>query len=146
MSDQGVSMQWQFVNDALTEHLHRLATADLTGLKQDIGEYAIGQIQDRFDHQTLFDGTAMPPSRAAGSHGGQTLIRSRLLYKSYVYQVTDDGVEWGSDSLYARIHHFGGETGRMGHRFNMTARPVMGENEKDENAIGDMIVNELRGI
>lgn len=148
MSDQGkgVAMQWSLVNDQITEHLHKLAAFDLGELKKDIGEYLIGQIQDRFDDQKLFDGTAMPQSAAAKARSGQTLILNRLLYKSYVYQPTPQGVEVGSDSAYARIHHFGGETGRAGGRFEMTKRPVMGENDTDTEVIGNKILNELRGI
>jgi phage gpG-like protein len=148
MSDQGqgVSMQWNLVNDQITEQLHKLAALDLTPLKQDIGEYMIGQIQDRFDGQRLVDGTKMPQSAAAKARSGQTLMDKRLLYKSYVYQATPEGVEVGSDSPYARIHHFGGETGRTGHRFDMLPRPVMGENAKDLDVIGNKILNTLRGM
>ncbi len=144
--DKGVSLQWNLVNEQITEHLHRLASFDLTGLKTEIGEYALGQIQDRFDNQFLFDGRAMPQSQAAKDRSGQTLILNRLLYKSYVQQPTITGVELGSDSPYARIHHFGGETGRQGARFEMEARPVLGENETDTEVIGNMILNELRGL
>nr|WP_246541800.1 phage virion morphogenesis protein [Collimonas antrihumi] len=129
----------------MQQHLQRLAHADLSGLKENIGEYLVGQIQDRFDQQRLWDGSAMKQSAAAKERGGQTLIRRRLLYKSYVYNVTSDGVEVGSNSAYARIHHFGGNAGRGG-KTKIDARPVLGINDADEIWIGDLMMNELRGL
>lgn len=142
----GVTIRYELPIDQLTERLRKLAEFTVDDLKTDIGEYMIGQIQDRFDHQQLWAGTAMPQSKAARARGGQTLIDHRLLYKSYVYNKTSEGLEIGSASQYARIHHFGGETGRQGHRFIMMARPVLGINNQDERHIGDLILNELRGI
>ena len=142
----GVSIQYEVSNDLLLDHLHRLEGYTLDGVKVEIGEYMVGQIQDRFDHQKLWDGSAMPQSQAAKDRGGQTLIDHRLLYRSYVYNPTADGVEIGSSSPYARIHHFGGETGHPNGRFIMTARQVLGINPDDERAIGDIIINDLRGL
>lgn len=142
----GVSIQYEVSNDLLLEHLHRLEVWALDDVKAGIGEYLIGQIQDRFDHQKLWDGSGMPQSKAARERSGQTLIDHRLLYRSYVYNPTADGVEVGSNSPYARIHHFGGETGHPNGRFEMTARPVLGINPDDERAIGDIILNDLRGL
>ena len=142
---KGTSIQWDFGDAALQQHLQRLTHTDLSGQKEDIGEYLVGQIQDRFDQQRLWDGSAMKQSAAAKERSGQALIRKRLLYKSYVYNVTGDGVEVGSNSAYARIHHFGGNTGRGG-KTEIDARPVLGINEADEAWIGNLMMNELRGL
>ncbi len=127
-------------------HLARLVALDASHFKpvrREIGEYLLGEVQDNLDGQKLFDGSAMPQSKAAIARKGKTLIDKHHLYDSYAYQLTDDGVEIGSDSVYARIHHFGGETGRPGHRFTMTARPVLGVTEKQEKRIGDLLIAEI---
>lgn len=142
----GVSIRYEVANDLLLEHLHRLELFSLESIKVQIGEYMVGQIQDRFDHQILWDGSAMPQSKAAKERSGQTLIEHRLLYRSYVYNPTADGVEIGSNSPYVRIHHFGGETGHPNGRFEMTERPVLGVNQQDERVIGDIILDELREL
>lgn len=113
--------------------------------RRQIGEYLLGEVQDRFDGQRLVDGSPMPQSKAAVARKGKTLIDHHHLYDSYVYQLTRDGVELGSALGYAAIHHFGGETGRMGHRFNMTARPVLGANADDERRIGDYLIAAIGG-
>lgn len=142
----GVALTVTLDASVLQEHLTRLSTLSLEHIKTDIGEYMLGQVQDRFDGQRLFDDSQMPQSKAAKERSGMTLIDRRLLYKSYVYEKTADGVVVGSDSPYARIHHFGGETGRTGARFEMTARPVIGENSRDDDMIGEIILDELRGL
>ena len=49
----------------------------------------------------------------------------------------------GSDLVYAAIHHFGGETGRRGHRFTLPARPVLGIGPKQEMALGSFLIAEI---
>jgi phage virion morphogenesis protein len=139
----GVSVRWQFGDEALRKHLEQVSHEEFTRVRQDIGEYMVGQIQDRFDEQRLWDDSAMKQSRAATARGGLTLIDHRLLYKSYVYQLVSKGLAVGSDSVYAGIHHYGGDTGR-GHKTHIDARPVLGVNERDEAVIGRMLLNELR--
>lgn len=144
-------------------HLRGLVQLDATkydGARREIGEFMLGNVQDNFDGQRLFDGSAMPPSKAAQGRtthwkannrskgrvkgevraAGKTLIAKHHLYDSYVYQLTLRGIEIGSALVYAAIHHFGGQTGRLGHRFNMTARPVVGVAAKQETAIGDFLI------
>jgi len=141
----GVSLRWQFDDEPLRAHLERLAQEQFVRVRQDIGEYMVGQIQDRFDEQRLWDGTAMSQSKAAIARQGQTLIENRLLYQSYVYQLVSKGVTVGSNLAYAAIHHFGGDTGR-GHRTHIEARPVLGVNDLDERVIGNKLVNALKDM
>jgi phage gpG-like protein len=56
----------------------------------------------------------------------------------------DDSVAAGSNAPYARIHHFGGETGRMGHRFTMVARPVLGTTPAMERRMGDFLIQSIQ--
>lgn len=128
-------------------HLARLsARQGWTGARREIGKYLLGNIQDSIDRQRLFDGSAMPQSKAAISRAGKTLIDKHALYDSYVYQLARGGVVVGSNKEYAAIHHFGGETGRTGHRFTMTARPVMGIGERQQRRIGAYLVEAIEAM
>lgn len=128
-------------------HLARLsARREWTGARREIGEYLVGDVQDNFDRQKLYDGSPMPQSKAAIARAGKTLIDKHNLYDSYVYQLARGGLAWGSNMVYAAIHHFGGETGRIGHRFTMPARPVMGIGERQERRIGDYMVQAIEAM
>lgn len=149
-STHGVSLTFRPQIDALTQHLAvmvgsggRLSSRDLLS---EIGEYMVGEVQDNFDHQRLFDGSPMPQSQAAIDRAGKTLIDRHRLYDSYVYQLTPEGVAVGSNLVYARIHHFGGETGRKGARFDMVARPVLGVGPEQDQHITSLIMEELRRL
>ncbi|MGK8195238.1 phage virion morphogenesis protein [Burkholderia cepacia] len=139
----GVSVQWAFDDSSIRRHLAAIAGATFDRVRQDIGEYMLGQIQDRFDYQQLWDGSAMPQSRSAIARGGKTLIDTTRLYKSYVYRLVSGGLDIGSNVVYARIQHEGGDAGR-GHSVHIDARPVLGVNERDANVIGDMLLDAVR--
>lgn len=145
----GVQLRVGFADDAIRMHLLRLAALNATGYDQarsDIGEYLLGEIQDNLDGQKLFDGSAMPQSKAAIARRGKTLIDKHHLYDSYVRQLVRGGLEVGSNRVYAAINHFGGETGSRRGRFTMTARPVMGIGPAQERRIGDILVAEIEGL
>jgi phage virion morphogenesis protein len=141
----GGAMRAGFDNGVITRHLARLAIADSQGFnaaRREIGETLLGDVQDNLDGQKLFDGSAMPQSKAAIKRSGKTLIKKHHLYDSYVYQLEAGGVAVGSNRAYARIHHFGGSTGRGG-RTRIDARPVMGMGARQERAIGDVLIAEI---
>ncbi|MBY0237080.1 MAG: phage virion morphogenesis protein [Burkholderiaceae bacterium] len=143
----GTVLRAGFNDSAIARHLAVLAVMDakrFDSTRREIGEYFVGEVQDALDGQMLFDGTAMPQSQAAKDRAGKTLIRKHHLYDSYVYQLVGGGVEIGSDKVYAAIHHFGGETGRKGHRFTMVARPVLGMTDRSERRIGDMLIKDIQ--
>ena len=151
----GVAMRVGFDDGLITRHLARLALLDSTGfasVRREVGEYLVADVQDNIDGQKLFDGSPMPQSKAAigryskanKQRGGKTLIEHHHLYDSYTYQLTGTGVEIGSALVYAAIHHFGGETGSKGHRFNMVARPVLGIAARQERELGDFFIAEIR--
>lgn len=148
----GVVLTAGFDNSALTRHLTLLAIMDARGYdgaRRDIGEYLLGDIQDNFDGQKLFDGRAMPQSKAAIKRKGKTLIRKHHLYDSYVYQLEGAGVAWGSALVYAAIHHFGGDRAmpsKRGPVQPLPARPVMGIGPRQEKRIGDMLIAEIRSL
>lgn len=137
-----------FDDSAITRHLAVLAIADarrFDGARREIGEYLLGDVQDNLDGQRLFDGRAMPQSKAAIQRRGKTLIAKHHLYDSYVYQLEGGGVAWGSALVYAAIHHFGGETGK-GHKVKLPARPVMGIGQRQESRITDLLIAEIRSL
>ena len=142
----GVALTLGFDDGPIRRHLAALMLLDargFDGVRREIGEYFIGEVQDNLDGQKLAEGKAMPQSKAARARKGKTLIRKHHLYDSYVYQLVDGGVEVGSALAYAAIHHFGGETGRKGHRFMMTARPVLGVGPAQEAKLGDFLIAEI---
>lgn len=163
---QGATITANFDDSILQQLLKTLAAKDakkFESVRREIGEYMLGNVQDNLDSQRLFDGKPMPPSKAAQGRtttwksnnqskgrvkgavraAGKTLIDKHHLYDSYVYQLTQAGVEIGSALIYAAIHHFGGDTGRPGHRFQMTPRPVLGISTRQEIMLGELVIAEL---
>ena len=122
--------------------LERLNAGHFASVRREIGEYMLGTVQDNFDGQRLFDGKAMPPSKAAAKRAGKTLIDKHRLYDSYAYQLNNSGVEIGSALIYSAIHHFGGKAGR-GLKTTITARPVLGVSASQEKALGDFMIAEI---
>jgi phage virion morphogenesis protein len=145
----GTSIRYGFDASPISLHLARLAVLganQFAEVRRDIGEYFKGDIQDNLDGQKLFDGKPMEQSEAAIGRAGKTLIKNGHLRDNYNYQLEGTGVAIGNPLVYAAIHHFGGETGRKGHRFTLPARPVMGMGERQERRIGDMLIAELRAL
>lgn len=141
-----VELRFGFDDGPIRRHLAALMLLDargFDGVRREIGEYLRGDIQDNLDKQQLFDGTPMQQSAAARERKGKTLIDRHHLYDSYNYQLIPGGIEIGSPLEYARIHHFGGETGRPGHRFTLPARPVMGIGDRQEHELGNFLIDEL---
>ncbi|MEY4427640.1 MAG: hypothetical protein RLZZ182_329 [Pseudomonadota bacterium] len=142
----GVSLTFDSGARSLERHLALMAAtggALSEGLRREMGEYLLGQVQDRFDEQRLVDGSAMPQSAAAIERTGKTLIDRHHLYDSYTYNVLPAGVEVGSNSVYARIHHYGGQAGRAG-AVDVLARPVLGTTTADEEHLGALVLEELQ--
>ena len=81
-------------------------------LWQAIGQYGESSTRLRFKHQTGPDGVRWKASQRAKKTGGQTLQLKGHLLRSISYNVTDGGVEWGSNRVYAAIHQFGGQIQR----------------------------------
>jgi phage gpG-like protein len=145
----GVSLHARFDDGPITLHLARLAIADrrkFDGARREIGETVLGDVQDNLDGQKLFDGSAMRQSKAAIKRSGKTLIDRHHLYDSYNYQLEGSGVAVGSGKVYARIHHFGDVINTKRGPVRVWPRPVLGMNPKLERRIGDVLLNELRGL
>jgi phage gpG-like protein len=144
----GVQLRAGFSSELIRLHLARLAIANAKGYidaREDIGEYMVGEVQDNIDGQKLYDGSAMPQSKAAIARRGKTLSHKRHLYDSYVFQLSSGGVEIGSNMIHAAIHHFGGATGR-GKKTIIKDRPVLGVGPTQERRIGDILFAEIEGM
>lgn len=127
---------------ALLQGLERLDTRPLF---DEIGSYAISQLQRRLQEGVDVEGNDLQPSQRALDEGGKTLVDHGHLRDSYTYNVflSGEGVEVGSDLVYSAIHHFGGETGRN-HATELPARPVLGINDEDEQEIDDIAFDFLK--
>ncbi|WP_131667376.1 phage virion morphogenesis protein [Psychrobacter pygoscelis] len=62
----------------------------------------------RFENQASPDGVPWKPSRRAIAQGGETLRDTGRLMNSITFVSLPDGVEWGTNVIYAPIHQFGG--------------------------------------
>ena len=143
----GVGLHYEFPCAAIKRHLARIAALDATAFdaeRREIGEFFLGEVQDNIDRQRLWDGAAMPQSEAAKREHRKTLQDEGHLRDSYVYQLVPGGVEIGSNLAYARIHHYGGETGPREHRFVMTARPILGLTDDGKREIGMILIGAVK--
>lgn len=145
-----VSLTIEFNDAAIKSHLTSLAALDASGydgMRREVGEYLLGDVQDNLDAQKLFDGRAMPQSKAARRRRGKTLIDRHHLYDSYVYQLRPGGVEVGSASVYAAVHHYGGKSVRHSKRGPvppLPARPVLGIGPRQERKLGDIFIADIK--
>lgn len=105
--------------DLATDVLGRLerAAANPQGAMHALGAHFVFSTQRNIELETAPDGKRWPrlsPRTAAkrvgkGQRGFDHMLRvSNRLYASISYQVLADGVEWGSNLVYARIHQLGG--------------------------------------
>lgn len=85
-------------------------TGDLTPLFVDIGEYMVEETKDNFHTGTAPDGTRWEKSQRAIETGDKTLIDRGHLRDSITKKTLADGVEVGTNVVYAAIHQFGGKT------------------------------------
>lgn len=79
---------------------------------QAIGNYGESSTRLRFRNQVGPDGQPWKPSARAKAGGGKTLVLTARLLRSISHQVHADGVDWGTNVVYAGIHQFGGEIRR----------------------------------
>lgn len=107
----GTSITITIDDTPLRNALDALRSMDATAMRpalDAIGAAMVTATQLRFRSGADPDGAEWKPSKRALKHGGQTLVESGRLLQSLTYNVLDDGVEWGSNVIYAAIHQFGG--------------------------------------
>lgn len=74
-----------------------------------------------------------PRTKALKAKRGKSpkiLRQSGYLADKTAYNYDDNGVEFGSDAKYARLHQFGGNAGR-GKQVKIPARPWLGISDRD---------------
>lgn len=83
---------------------------------EDIGASLVTSTQKRFEDGRAPDGNPWPPSMRVRAHGGKTLVLSRRLELSQTSIASDNGVEVGTNVVYAAIHQLGGVIQKAAHR------------------------------
>lgn len=111
----------------------------------EIGAQLVDSTQQRFDAGAGPDGTAWRPSQRAVKRGTKTLVDRGELQGELSHNATNNELEWGSDKVYAAIHHFGGKAGR-GLRANIPARPFIGISAQDEMMINAEAYEFIEGL
>ena len=141
---------------------------DLLAFGQDPDEFMYevgGRMADstrlRFVDQAGPNGESWPQSIRARETGGRTLFQSGALEDGISHNLTADGVEWGSNQVYAAIHQFGGtitpKNGeylkfKIGNRYvsakrvDIPARPFLGISPEDELTIEELFADYTREI
>jgi len=101
-------IQIEIKHEAATAALERMAAAgkDLRPALESVGAVGKARISLCFRQGKDPYGDSWPELK---SREGQPLRKSGRLQRSYTYNVTKDGVVWGSNARHAAIHHFGGD-------------------------------------
>lgn len=108
----------------------------------DIGEYLIEVHEQRFVDQHGPDGEPWEPlseeyRRRKKRHPDMILVLNEYLANSFRYDAGDDELEFGTDRIYAAVHHFGSP------KKGIPARPFLGVDSDDEKEISDIITAHL---
>ncbi len=101
-------------SSALRGKLAAIAALSATGFataKENIGRYMTDRITDRFETSHLWDGSAMPQSKASKRDGHRTLVKHGHLRDSYGYKTPKEGILLyggaGGAKDYAGAMHWG---------------------------------------
>ena len=139
-----VAIEGSALNAALSRVAAVLANPSAT-LDQ-VGRYLVASTLRRFERERAPDGSPWLKSARALAVGGKTLTDTGRLRGSITHTVTYGGraVEVGSNVLYAAIHQFGGRAGK-GLRATIPARPYLGIDEHDRDAIARIVSRALEG-
>ena len=110
------------------------------GIMDCIGRYLVASALRRFESERAPDGTPWLKSARAVAEGNRTLTDTGQLRRSIAHVVNDGGraVEVGTNVVYAAIHQFGG-LARKGRRARIPARPYLGIDERDRDAIARIV-------
>jgi phage virion morphogenesis protein len=139
------------------DRLQKLVNFDFKGLNTKIGNAVLNNTLERFKQSVDPEGKPWVESgrstglankagtakdrRNARSH--KTLVDTARLKNSLHVVATPDAAEVGTDVIYARIHQFGGETGRGG-ATKLPARPYLGFNDEDQKLVATIVEDHIR--
>ena len=126
--------------EALQQRLARLSNTRIDELMEAVGAVVESQTRGRISEERKApDGTPWAPwteGYKATRHGGHRLLQAEgHLMDSLQSLVTADGVEVGSNLIYARIHQLGGEPVGM----PIPARPYLGLSPENARELEEII-------
>lgn len=158
----------QFSIDGLDQALATLSAAAALGadplpVYDQIGAAMVTSTEMRFENQAGPDGSPWPPSIRALVEGGLTLQKTGALAQSITHQADAQGVEWGTNLVYAAPNQFGATIrpvsasklrfrlpGNLGWRsadeVTIPARPFLGVDAEDETEILEILAEAARGV
>lgn len=159
--NEGVSLKADGI-DGLNKAIARLTDPrKRQDLLEQIGAAGVSQTQQRFYDQSGPDGTPWIQSLRAKEQSGETLRLSGRLSSSFSFAATDQSVEWGTNVIYAGIHHFGGvikpktkkalafkgANGKFSlvKQVTMPARPFLGLTDQNRSSISHIIEDWAQG-
>lgn len=140
--------------------LHNIAATNFTALHENIGEYMVSSIQDRFDSETDPQGQRWPQSRRARMEGGQTLSDTGTLRNSFTHRARADRADIGTMDKRASVHQKGatirpknkrhlkfkvGDRWVTTSRVKMPKRQMVGISAQDSTEILNIIKDSLEG-
>lgn len=120
-----------------------------------VGAQMVHSTAERFNNQKSPSGIPWIQSLRARQQGGETLRDTGRLLNSLTHTILPDGVEWGTNVVYAPVMHYGAQIvpknkaylsflNALGVRVFakqvvIPARPFLGINEQDKTAIGNIM-------
>ena len=107
-----------------------------------VGQTLVSATLDRFEAGRGPDDVPWKPSRRAEAQGGQTLVDSSRLRDSVTFRAAADGVEVGTNVVYAAIHQFGSPADGSRPR-GIPARPYLGVDDGDRDAIRGIVLDAI---
>ena len=129
-------------------------------LFEQVGETLIKIHQDRFARQVSPDGQSWAPLSAwyrdqKSQNQDKILTLRGHLSQTLSYNTTQDGLEFGSNRVYAAIHQFGGTIrpkkakalnvgGRPAKSVTIPARPWLGVGQNDQREILNTVKDHLK--
>lgn len=128
--------------------LNQLASRgnDLSPIFTEIGEYLQLSHRDHFDKQQSPDGQpweqlSNTTKALKPKHSDVILRLNDILRDTLSYQVNSEGLEFGSNQVYAAMHQFGGKTSPKSMIPNRTipARPFLGIGSEGKTVILEML-------
>ena len=108
-----------------------------------VGQTLVSSTLDRFESGTAPDGVPWRPSKRARETGGQTLVDTSRLRDSITFRASADGVEVGTNVVYAAIHQFGSNPDGSKPR-GIPARPYLGLDDGDRDAIREIVLDAIQ--
>ena len=131
----GVRLRVDVDDDVVRRRLEELGALRIPRLAwAEIGQTLVASTLDRFESGRGPDDVPWRPSRRAREEGGQTLVDTSRLRDSIHHRASDDGVEIGTNVVYAAIHQLGSRDDGSRPR-GIPARPYLGVDDGDRAAI-----------